>query len=309
MDFICYLHPGWDPLVRPAEATRDWMDATHESFAYRCLPLNIANAHGWEILSPCDVSAYWTGTALKESVILKHKPGTHDHQKAVSIFGQGVLTFHIEALFRTPPGWDLFIMASPNRPKEGIMALSGIVETDWSPYTFTMNWKFTRRNRWISFKRGEPICTVFPVPRGALERMDPKVVDLEDNPELFEDFTAWTKSRNNFYTEMLTKSLPSERWQKRYYRGIGMRDEKTVKGHRSRLRLKPFVQGVPEPAKAELTFDEGELARLLAAANRGLPPAEMMAELVRTGVPGDAAARIVAASVAAADAAGAVTVP
>ena len=45
MDFICYLYPGWDPLVRPAEATRPWMDATPESFAYRCLPLNIANAH------------------------------------------------------------------------------------------------------------------------------------------------------------------------------------------------------------------------------------------------------------------------
>src|SRR4051812_45121993 len=30
------------PIV-PAPARRDWMDATHEKFAYRCLPLNIAN--------------------------------------------------------------------------------------------------------------------------------------------------------------------------------------------------------------------------------------------------------------------------
>jgi Family of unknown function (DUF6065) len=29
---------------------RAWMDATDQRFAYRCLPLNIANAHGWEIL-------------------------------------------------------------------------------------------------------------------------------------------------------------------------------------------------------------------------------------------------------------------
>ena len=61
MDLICYLHPGWEPLIRPAEAVRDWMTATPDSFAYRCLPLNIANAHGWEILSPCTFEARWTG--------------------------------------------------------------------------------------------------------------------------------------------------------------------------------------------------------------------------------------------------------
>src|SRR5689334_8953002 len=58
-DFICYLHEGWNPRIRPAEATRPWMDATPEAFAYRCLPLNIANAHGWEILSPCSFEAIW----------------------------------------------------------------------------------------------------------------------------------------------------------------------------------------------------------------------------------------------------------
>ena len=51
MDLTCFLHPGWQPLIRPAPARRDWMDATPESFAYRCLPLDIANAHGWELLN------------------------------------------------------------------------------------------------------------------------------------------------------------------------------------------------------------------------------------------------------------------
>jgi uncharacterized protein DUF6065 len=61
MDLICYLHPGWRPLIRPASAKRDWMDQTSESFAYRCLPLNIANAHGWELLNPCAFDACWNG--------------------------------------------------------------------------------------------------------------------------------------------------------------------------------------------------------------------------------------------------------
>jgi hypothetical protein len=44
VDLICYLHSGWKPHIRPAEATRQWMTETPEAFAYRCLPLNIANS-------------------------------------------------------------------------------------------------------------------------------------------------------------------------------------------------------------------------------------------------------------------------
>ena len=47
--------------LRAAPATRSWMDETSDAFAYRCLPLNIANAHGWEFLSPCAFSARWDG--------------------------------------------------------------------------------------------------------------------------------------------------------------------------------------------------------------------------------------------------------
>lgn len=34
---VLILHPGWNPSVRPASATRDRMDRTAESFAYRWL--------------------------------------------------------------------------------------------------------------------------------------------------------------------------------------------------------------------------------------------------------------------------------
>jgi len=39
VDLISYLHPGWLPLIRPAEPTRNWMTAAPESFANCCLPL------------------------------------------------------------------------------------------------------------------------------------------------------------------------------------------------------------------------------------------------------------------------------
>ena len=73
---------------------------------------------------------------------------------------------------------------SPNSAKDGVAPLSGVIETDWSPYTFTMNWRFTRRNHWVRFEANEPICFIQPVQRAALERMDPKLVPLASNPDL-----------------------------------------------------------------------------------------------------------------------------
>ncbi len=242
MDFICYLHAGWEPLIRPAEATRKWMDEMAEAFAYRCLSLDIANAHGWKVLAPCDVDAYWTGRPRVEDVVLRC-----GGDGAVSLFGHGVLTFHIQALFRTPPGWDLWISGSPNQFKSGIAPLTGVVEADWSPYTFTMNWKFTRRNHRVSFAKHEPICFLFPIQRGALERMTPKLVTLAADSDLVEAFYAWSRSRTAFQQEMADSRprAPSEKWQKRYYRGVTMRSDDPVPGHQTKIRLKPPVSRLP----------------------------------------------------------------
>src|SRR5579875_3619304 len=117
MEFTAYVDPSWELLIRPAEPVRQGMDDTPESFAYRCLPLNIANAHGWEILCPCEVEASWTGRPGTEDVLIRSNGREAPAGGPVSLFGQGVLTFHIQALFRTPPGWDLWITGSPNRAK------------------------------------------------------------------------------------------------------------------------------------------------------------------------------------------------
>ena len=47
-------------------------------------------------------------------------------------------------------------------------------ETDWSPFTFTMNWKFTRKPAPVAFERDEPFCMVFPVQRGLIEAAEPE---------------------------------------------------------------------------------------------------------------------------------------
>lgn len=251
MDLICYLHPGWAPLIRPAQATREWMDATPEGFAYRCLPLDIANTHGWEVLSPCTFDARWWGGTGTDQVEIRMAPGTDTDttMAPVSIFGQGVLTFHIAGLFRTPPGWNLWVGGSPNRPKEGVYPLTGLVETDWAPYTFTMNWKFTRRHRWVRFEAGEPICFFFPLQRGYLEEVTPVLVPMEADPEVLGQFKAWSKSRDEFHAEMAraTPLAGSDKWQKHYYRGVDSGGRPGSANHQTKLRLAPFARTASPP--------------------------------------------------------------
>jgi hypothetical protein len=242
MELICYLHPGWAPLIRPAEPTRDWMTNTPESLAYRFLPLNISNAHGWEILTPCAFDAIWTGGTGTDAVQFRLPPGIDPATVPVSIFGQGVLTFHIQGLFRTEPGWNLWIGGSPNHLKDGIQALTGVVETDWSPFTFTMNWRFTRPGSWVHFDAMEPICFFFPVQRGYLSSVTPKSVCMDAGSEEMAQFTEWVEARSAFQSSVNKAGFiaPSGKWQKHYYRGVDLHDEARTENHETRLRLASF---------------------------------------------------------------------
>ena len=49
MKFICYTFEDKQIDIRPASAERSWIDDTRRQFAKRCLPLMVANAHGWQI--------------------------------------------------------------------------------------------------------------------------------------------------------------------------------------------------------------------------------------------------------------------
>jgi len=262
MDLICYLHPGWAPLIRPAPATRAWMDDTPEAFAYRCLPLNIANAHGWEVLSPCGFDAIWNGEGGVDAVTIRLEPGAKPERAPVSLFGQGVITFHIEGIFRTPEGWNLWVGGSPNRAKDAISPLAGIVETDWSPFTFTMNWRFTRPGQWVHFDPMEPICFLFPIQRAAIEDFAPRFEPLDADPATKQRFQAWSRARDEFHQRMAANpsATPSDRWQKHYYRGVDVSGQSLVKDHRSKLHLRRFDAGAA-PQVPAAPDDDASLPR------------------------------------------------
>ena len=268
MDLICYTYPGWEPRLRAASQKRDWMEATPERFAYRCLPLAIANAHGWELLSPCGFEARWRGGQGADAVEIRLDPGTDPKRAPVSLFGQGTVTFHVEGIFRTDEGWNLWICGPPNAAKDGIAPLGGVVETDWSPYTFTMNWRFTRPNQWVRFEENEPFCFFFPVERAAIAGIAPQLRPMAEEPGLTEGFEAWSRSRDAFqkWVAETRPEAPTDKWQKLYYRGVHPDGAPGPADHKAKLRLEPFrlangsVAAPPEPKACPVAYAPPESA-------------------------------------------------
>lgn len=242
MKLIAYTLGLDPPAIRPAPLERAWMDATTDRFAYRCLPLNIANQVGWEVLSPVSFEATWDGGPHPHSVIIDLLDD--GYPPPLGHFGHGVLTFHVNVLFRTEPATQLFVTGPLNAPKDGIGALSGIIETDWSHYTFTMNWLFTRALHPVRFMKGEPIATVFPLSLGGLETLHPEFRDIASEPKLKSAYEAWQLSRNAF-NEALDDPDSHEakqlKWQKGYFRGIGEEGVPTKIGeHRTKVAMKKW---------------------------------------------------------------------
>jgi hypothetical protein len=240
MKLVAYrVSMGLAPALEPAPAGREWMGVTRDAFANRCLPLLIANQAGWHLLNPVGVRARWNGGDRIPDLVVEPLGG--EAPLAVSHFGSGILTFTIPYLFRTPPGWNLLARGPANLPKDGACALEGLVETDWSPATFTMNWILTHPGAEVIFEPGEPIALLVPMRRGDLEAFEPEVKDLDADPEVARAYRAWRKGRADFLEDLpIPGTEANERgWQRDYV--LGKRADGTAAPeHQRRLDLKPF---------------------------------------------------------------------
>jgi hypothetical protein len=153
---------GWQ--LRPSPARRQWMDELPH--AYKCLPLTVANQWGWQVLCPTDVVATWDGRPGLEGLRVEVPPQFEPAIK--SQFGAGIVTFSPPWLFRTPPGWDLYLKGPSNRWKLNCVPLEGVIETWWLNYTFTLNWKLVQPGT-VLFRQGESLGQLLPVPHSTFE--------------------------------------------------------------------------------------------------------------------------------------------
>ncbi len=222
------------------EQRREWMDALPERFAYRCLPLLIANQAGWDLLSPTGFSVRWNGKPDLDAIKFKWDEGPVD--SVASHFGSGVLTFTPGYLFRTTKDHNIWVKGTPNLFKDGIVPLEGIVETDWAPFTFTMNWKITRPKHWVRFEKGEPVCRIVPFPRHYLESFQPRTQDVAKDRRTAKQYLEWRESRAAFIDDLNARKEEAveQGWQRTYVRGENMRGVR-IKDHQTKLRLRDFL--------------------------------------------------------------------
>ncbi len=215
MKFTAFnLHGGTPRIPTRAPLRRDWMDAATLKFPYRCLPMVIANQWGWTFENPEAFEATWNGRDEIDAITVPKL------QFAATHFGFGVLTFALPWLFRTAPGVNLYVHGPDNHIKDGIQPLTGIVETDWLPFTFTMNWKFTRPGT-VRFEAGEPVCMVSPIQAGLAEQQDPVVAPIESEPILKLLYDEWSQKRDQFNKGLKNGEqwAAKAKWQKDYSRG------------------------------------------------------------------------------------------
>jgi hypothetical protein len=233
-DLTCYRVSADAMEIIPGRASRQWMDETHQRFAYRCIPLSIANASGWEIVLPFSFSAIWNGGSRSDDLTI-----VQDGESGLvcSHFGHGVVTFHTGWLFRTSPGWALWCRGAPNHLNDGIVPLEGVVETDWLPFPFTMNWRFTAPGA-VHFEKGEAICFVTLLAHAMLDSVTPKVRDLKDDPALQAAHDSWARSRDDFNGRLAANEADAVRegWQRTYVRGAS-EGQAPSPFHRSKRKL------------------------------------------------------------------------
>jgi hypothetical protein len=252
------INPERSLDLMPAPTKRAWMDASPRGHAYRWLPLLIANQAGWFILNGHEFRATWSGGRTRAAVRIEYLENgepceCRSHRGAVlSNFGEGVITWRIPYLFRTPAGYNLLARGPANWPKDGASPLEGLIETDWAVATFTMNWKLTRPKHPVTFARGEPICMLVPQRRGELESFQPELRALAAEPELQEAYVAWRDGRKQF---LVAKYLAGPAfssagpllWQGEYFRGTAP-DGTAAPEHQTKLHLRSFEAIASEPA-------------------------------------------------------------
>jgi hypothetical protein len=214
---------GWG--LRPSPVRRAWM--SEHPTAYQCLPMTVANQWGWQVLSPADVRVVWDGRISQASLRVEVDPQWAPGIK--SQFGRGIVTFSLPWVFRTPPGWDLYVKGPSNRWKANAAPLEGVVETWWLNYTFTLNWKLVEPGE-VWFAKGESVGQLVPVPHATFERSSAIEAPINAvEPKAGAELLRWLEERRRIKTE----PVPTHR--------LYLKAEE-IEGHLSKVPVPPFVR-------------------------------------------------------------------
>lgn len=218
----------------PASPRRKWMDEFAYRHPYKCLPLAIANAYGWQLILPVAVVAEWNGGMAKEDLTI-----SCSDRVAMSNFAGGVLTFTVAYVFRTAPGYHLLVTGPTNTFKDGVAPMTAVVETDWLPYSFTFNYKFTRPGR-VTWEAGEPYAQICVIAARLQDSFVPIIRNLRENAQLEADHRAWRAKRADLYSRQSDQRaiVSDDGWDRDYFLGRYADGRPAEAEHTMKLRLK-----------------------------------------------------------------------
>jgi hypothetical protein len=251
---------GW------ADWQRDWMDATANRFAYRCLPLTIVNQTGWWVKNPIGFTATWTG---------RNDPGGIDFRFDVdgafwknwvnSQFGMGIITWNTPFLIRTmPQGSRLLVSGPTNFFKANAHPLTALIESDWMIMSFTMNWKIMIPDVPVRFDTTDPLFQIIPLVSNVCADLETASVSyrrLGDDPELTRSYNEWHHSRRNFHELKARGEVKPDEWQKDYFHGRDMSGREVAPDHRTKVKP-PQIQNGAGLAKTATTTANGRVSQL-----------------------------------------------
>jgi hypothetical protein len=208
------------------------MDKTQEKYAYRCLPMVIANQHSWDALCPSDIKLAWEGDDSFDGIRIEYLEPS-EFKFASSLFGYGIVTFHVDFVLQTEENICIYVKGPANYPRVKLYPLEGIVETNWLPFTFTSNWKFTEPGE-IIITKGEPLFSFFPVNTNLIEEHIIEKQNINSNQEFKVRYDNYADSRTLHNKNGKTNGAS---WQKNYMKGLDPFDNSIHKNHKTKLKV------------------------------------------------------------------------
>lgn len=163
------------PEIRPGAIRRDWMDATYNKHAYRCLALTGANCNGWEVVLQQDVTVVWDGG----NCIPRITDGEiYEDRQIANCNKIGIIDFHIGWAINPPEGYGVWITGAPNHFVDGATPLAANMPA-WWPDDESFLWKINKIGEPVTFRGGEPFAFFMIYDRSVMPQIE------------FESSNAW----------------------------------------------------------------------------------------------------------------------
>ncbi len=197
-------HPSYEEAMHAAivPLEDEWRRPWFSDWAYHCLPLTMANRHGFVLRSLYSFRVRWNGGTGRSDVKVEmtHAKSERLHRRAQvtkAQFGMGTFTVQYLWTLRTPRNVNLLTGPVPNYMIDGIVPMTAVVETDNLRRDFGFTLRVTRKNRWINVPMGSWLAWVMPYPRhfidgyrfkSATQVVSSRVIEEERNASCYAGF-------------------------------------------------------------------------------------------------------------------------